>query len=90
MEEAEKFGEVTKVVLYDKEPEGIVSVRFKTVEEAEAYKNKTHGRVFNSQKLEAWLADERPKFKKSNRDLESDDEDKHDQQKPEDLPNNTS
>ncbi|KAH7130654.1 nuclear mRNA splicing factor-associated protein [Dendryphion nanum] len=73
LSEAEKFGDVTKVVLYDKEPEGIVSVRFKEIKDAEAFKDKTHGRLFG-QVLEAYLADDRPKFKKSGKVVESDDE----------------
>lgn len=32
--ECEKFGEVTKVTLWDEEPEGVVTVRFKDPEDA--------------------------------------------------------
>lgn len=89
LSEAEKFGDVTKVVLYDKEPEGIVTVRFKNVADAEAFKNKTHGRLFG-QVLEAYLADDRPKFKKSERGAESDDEeDQIIPKKPDDQPIST-
>ena len=35
-EECEKLGEVTNVVLYDKEEDGVVTVRFKEVEGAQA------------------------------------------------------
>lgn len=35
-EECEKLGEVTNVVLYDKEEDGVVTVRFKEAEGAQA------------------------------------------------------
>ena len=35
-EECAKLGEVTNVVIYDKEPEGVISVRFSTPEAARA------------------------------------------------------
>ncbi|KAF2447788.1 hypothetical protein P171DRAFT_231788 [Karstenula rhodostoma CBS 690.94] len=72
---AEQFGEVTKVVLYDKEPEGILTVRFKEFEEAEAFVNAFNGKGYNSEKLELSVADDRPRFKKTNRDDVSDVED---------------
>jgi HIV Tat-specific factor 1 len=72
---AEKFGEVTKVVLYDKEPEGVLSVRFKEFEEAEAFVKAFNGKGYNCDKLQLSVADDRPKFQKSGRDDISDVED---------------
>jgi len=72
---AENFGEVTKVVLYDKEPEGIVTVRFKEFEEAEAFVKAFNGKGYNHEKLQLAVADDRPQFKKSGRDDDSDIED---------------
>ena len=71
-EAAEKFGEVTKVVLYDKEPEGIVTVRFKEFEEAEAFVKAFNGKGYNHQALRLSVADDRPRFKKSGKDDEED------------------
>lgn len=72
-EAAEEFGEVTKVVLYDKEPEGIVTVRFKEFEGAEAFVKAFNGKGYNREKLQLSVADDRPRFKKSSKD---DDEDR--------------
>jgi HIV Tat-specific factor 1 len=48
---AEKHGEVTKVVLYDKEAEGIVTVRFKEHEGAEKFQKAVNGRNYNHNDL---------------------------------------
>ncbi|KAF2794906.1 U2 snRNP-associated protein Uap2 [Melanomma pulvis-pyrius CBS 109.77] len=64
-EAAEECGDVTKVVLFDKEPEGILTVRFRQFEQAEAFVKKVHGRGYSGQKLQVTLAEDRPKFKKS-------------------------
>jgi HIV Tat-specific factor 1 len=66
-EEAEKHGSVNKVAIYDKEADGIVSVHFREFEAAEAFRDASHGRNFAFRKLEATIADDRPKFKKSGR-----------------------
>lgn len=64
----EKFGEVTNVVLYDKEPEGIVSVRFKEFEEAEAFVKAFNGKGYNNDKLQLSVADDRPRYRKTNKE----------------------
>lgn len=74
-EAAEKFGEVTKVVLYDKEPEGILTVRFKEFDQAEAFVNAFNGKGYNSEKLQLAVADDRPRFQKSGKEDTSDVED---------------
>jgi HIV Tat-specific factor 1 len=66
-EEAEKFGDVTNVTLFDKEPEGILTIRFKDFDAAEKCRDAWNGRSFAFQRLEVTLAEDRPKFKKSNR-----------------------
>ncbi|KAF2856313.1 hypothetical protein T440DRAFT_485424 [Plenodomus tracheiphilus IPT5] len=73
--EAETFGAVTNVTLYDKEVDGICSVRFREFEDAEKFRARSNGRKFASRKLEAWLAEDKPKFKKSARVEEPDSED---------------
>jgi len=64
-EECAKLGPVTNVVLFDKEEEGIVSVRFQTSEAAEACLNLMHGRAFDGRTVEAFYATGKEKFEKS-------------------------
>ena len=64
-EECAKLGPVTNVVLFDKEEEGIVSIRFQTAEAAEACLQLMHGRSFDGRTVEAFYATGREKFRKS-------------------------
>ena len=64
-DECAKVGEVTNVVLFDREPEGVASVRFGNAEAAKACVRIMDGRFFSAQKLEAYIADGSEKFKKS-------------------------
>lgn len=73
-EAGERFGEVTKCVLYDEEPEGIVVLRFKDIESAEAFQKKYDGKKFGDRIAKVTLAEDRPKFKKGKRDGDSDDD----------------
>ncbi|KAL1604459.1 hypothetical protein SLS59_003651 [Nothophoma quercina] len=71
-EEAETFGDVTNVTLYDKEEDGIITVRFKEFESAEKFKDAIHGRHFGGRKLEVTLAEDKPRFKKTAKGEEPD------------------
>lgn len=71
-EEAESFGDVTNVTLYDKEQDGIMTVRFKEFESAEKFKEAIHGRHFGGRKLEVILAEDKPRFKKTAKGEEPD------------------
>lgn len=53
------------MVLFDKEPGGVASVRFGNAEAAKACVTAMDGRFFSGQKLEAYIADGSEKFKKS-------------------------
>lgn len=64
-EECSKLGDVTNVVLFDLEAAGIVSVKFKTVEAAEACVRLMGGRAFDGRTVEATLATGREKYRKS-------------------------
>lgn len=64
-EECAKVGDVTNVVLFDREPEGVASVRFANAEAAKACVRIMDGRFFAARKLEAYIADGSEKFKKS-------------------------
>lgn len=64
-EECAKLGEVTNVVLFDKEEEGIASVRFANAMAAEACVSLMDGRAFAGQKVEAYISDGKERFMKS-------------------------
>ncbi|KAH7559470.1 hypothetical protein BM1_04407 [Bipolaris maydis] len=71
-EAAEEYGEVTNCTLYDKEPEGIVTVRFREFEPAEKFMADYQGRGYQRRKLALSLAEDKPRFKKSARGDEPD------------------
>ncbi|RKU46493.1 hypothetical protein DL546_008308 [Coniochaeta pulveracea] len=74
-DECEKLGEVTNVVLFDQEEDGIVSVKFKTPEAAAACVKLMHGRAFDGRVVEAYFATGRERFKKTkNKDNQEDEE----------------
>ena len=80
-EECAKLGEVTNVQLFDKEADGIVSVRFTNVQAAQACIRLMNGRWFEARQVEAYTADGSEKFKKTNEKkvtYEKDDEDGED------------
>ncbi|KAH6898736.1 hypothetical protein B0T10DRAFT_117659 [Thelonectria olida] len=64
-DECAKLGTVTNVVLFDQEPDGIVSVKFKDAASALACINLMHGRRFDGRTVEAFLATGKEKFQKS-------------------------
>ncbi|CAG8547349.1 4288_t:CDS:10 [Acaulospora morrowiae] len=64
-EECEKLGEVTNVILYDKEPDGVVSVKFKEQLSAEACVLKMNGRFFAGRRIEAEIFDGKQKYQKT-------------------------
>ncbi|BDD54716.1 hypothetical protein MPDQ_000317 [Monascus purpureus] len=65
-DECSKLGEVTNVVLYDKESEGVVSVRFTDPEAARQCVRVMDGRYFAGTRVEAYIFDGSERFKKSN------------------------
>lgn len=81
-EGCEDIGPVTNVVLYDKEPEGIVTVKFKTESDALRCVQRMNGRYFGGQALEADLQDMGVKYKKSqssNKDIDDDNNDNNEE-----------
>ncbi|OAL30938.1 hypothetical protein AYO20_08523 [Fonsecaea nubica] len=75
-EECSKLGQVTNVVLFDKEAEGVASVRFSDAQAAAACVQRMNGRWFDERQLEAFIATGREKFKKSgDKKVSFDDED---------------
>ncbi|KAJ5682258.1 nuclear mRNA splicing factor-associated protein [Penicillium macrosclerotiorum] len=65
-EECSKIGEVTNVVLYDQEIDGVVSVRFADPSAARQCVKVMDGRYFGGTRVEAYVSQEREKFKKTN------------------------
>ncbi|XP_051256534.1 HIV Tat-specific factor 1 [Dicentrarchus labrax] len=55
--ECEKFGEVKKVILFDRHPDGVASVAFKEPEQADACIESFNGRWFGGRQLSAQLWD---------------------------------
>ncbi|RMJ25181.1 hypothetical protein PHISP_03936 [Aspergillus sp. HF37] len=65
-DECSKLGEVTNVVLYDKEPDGIVTVRFADPGAARQCISVMDGRFFGGTRVEAYIATGGEKFQKTN------------------------
>ncbi|KAL7421197.1 hypothetical protein Q5752_004082 [Cryptotrichosporon argae] len=64
-EEAETLGDVTNVVLYDKEEDGVMTIKFKDATAAQACVLKMHGRFFDGRQISATLYNGRERFAKS-------------------------
>lgn len=64
-EECEKFGKVTNLVLYDKEPDGVITVRYAEKTSADAAIRVFDGRMFGGKAVEAYIADGSEKFMKT-------------------------
>ncbi|KIJ67722.1 hypothetical protein HYDPIDRAFT_25197 [Hydnomerulius pinastri MD-312] len=64
-DECSTLGEVTNVVLYDKEAEGVMTVKFRDPISAQACVLKMNGRFFAGQRIEASLYAGKQRFKRS-------------------------
>jgi HIV Tat-specific factor 1 len=71
-EECSKLGEVTNVVLFDLEQDGVASVRFSNSEAARACVGVMDGRSFAGQKVVAYISDGKEQFKKSKKKVDDD------------------
>lgn len=67
-DECEKLGDVTNVVLYDLEADGVVCIKYKRPESADACVQSMNGRSFGGQVVEAYIPTGRVKFRKSKDD----------------------
>jgi HIV Tat-specific factor 1 len=63
-EQCSKFGRVENAVLFDAEPEGVVTVRFANGSAAHACVKKMHGRRLEGRLVEARIADGTERFQK--------------------------
>jgi HIV Tat-specific factor 1 len=73
-DECAKLGQVTNVVLYDQEVDGIVSVKFADADAAQACIKLMRGRNFDGRTVEAGLATGTERFRKSKK-AQSEEED---------------
>ncbi|OBZ68180.1 Splicing factor U2AF-associated protein 2 [Grifola frondosa] len=64
-DECSSLGEVTNVVLYDEEPDGIMTVKFRDPLSAQACVIKMNGRFFAGRRIEASLYAGKQRFKRS-------------------------
>lgn len=64
-EECSSLGEVTNIVLYDKEPEGVMTIKYKEPLSAQACVVKMNGRYFAGRRIEASLFAGKQRFRRS-------------------------
>ncbi|KZV95134.1 hypothetical protein EXIGLDRAFT_739792 [Exidia glandulosa HHB12029] len=64
-EECSNLGDVTNVVLYDKEPDGIMTVKFRDPVSAKACVLKMNGRFFAGRRVEAWLYEGKEQYRRT-------------------------
>ncbi|CAL1707081.1 unnamed protein product [Somion occarium] len=64
-DEASTLGEVTNVSLYDKEPDGVMTVKFRDPLSAQACVLKMNGRFFDGRRVEASLYAGKQRFRRS-------------------------
>jgi HIV Tat-specific factor 1 len=64
-DESSKYGEVTNTVLYDLEPQGVVTVRFKDADSATLCAKAFNGRWFDKRRVIAYVPQHREDFAKS-------------------------
>nr|KIR84099.1 HIV Tat-specific factor 1 [Cryptococcus tetragattii IND107] len=64
-EEAETLGQVTSVILYDKEEDGVMTIKFKEPVSAQACVAKMNNRYFDGRVIYAGLYNGKERFKKS-------------------------
>ncbi|KAK2581257.1 hypothetical protein KPH14_008047 [Odynerus spinipes] len=69
-QECQKCGDVKKVVIYDRHPEGVAQVTFREPAEAQACVQLLNGRWFSQRKISAEIWDGKTKYKISETDAE--------------------
>lgn len=74
-EECERLGEITNVVLYDKEADGIISVRFKEEDQAQDCIRLMNGRYFGGRQIVAELFDGKRRYLKTGKNAGNDEDD---------------
>lgn len=72
-EGGEAHGEIKNITLFDKEEDGVVTIRFSNAMAAKACADAFNGRLYDGRRLEASISDGSERFKKS-RKAKTDDE----------------
>jgi HIV Tat-specific factor 1 len=70
----DKIGGVTNVVLWDLEPEGIMTVRFSSHDQAQKCVQMMDGRFFAQRRINAFILNAKPRFRKSTTHPDDDDD----------------
>ena len=73
-EGAEGHGDIKNITLFDKEEDGVVTIRFSNAMAAKACADAFNGRLYDGRRLEASISDGSEKFKKSRKAKTDDDE----------------
>ncbi|KIS72183.1 U2 snRNP complex subunit CUS2 [Mycosarcoma maydis] len=66
------IGGVTNVVLWDAEPEGIITVKFSTPDQANACVRMMNGRFFAQRRIDAYILRSKPRFRKTTTEQDPD------------------
>jgi RNA recognition motif-containing protein len=70
--ECSKYGEIKKIMIFDRHPEGVVSIKFTEAESAHTCLSKMHNRIFDGRKLHAEMWDGHTNYKIEESDAERD------------------
>lgn len=73
-DECEKLGEVANITVYDREKDGVVSVKFEEKEAADACVKLMDGRMFAGERVEAYIFDGSERFRKKRKETGNKDE----------------
>ncbi|PNS20963.1 Splicing factor U2AF-associated protein 2 [Sphaceloma murrayae] len=74
--EEEEWGAITTIDVFDKEPDGVVKIRFKDAKSAMRAVMNMDGRIFGGHQLEAYVATKREVYRKSDRDVDEEEEER--------------
>ncbi|CAD6567680.1 MAG: hypothetical protein TREMPRED_003819 [Tremellales sp. Tagirdzhanova-0007] len=74
-EEAESLGQVTSLILYDKEDDGVMTIKFKENVSAQACVTKMNGRFFDGSRIQASIYSGKERYRKSGGTQDFGDED---------------
>ncbi|PSK55415.1 Splicing factor U2AF-associated protein 2 [Elsinoe australis] len=74
--EEEDWGAITTIDVFDKEPDGVVKIRFKDAKCATKAVMNMDGRIFAGKQLVAYIPDKREVYRKSDRDVEEEEEER--------------
>lgn len=74
-EQCELHGKITAIVIYDEEPDGVATVRFANVADADSAVKAIHGRKYDGRIISARTSNGTERFQKSKKDHTNDKDD---------------